>query len=63
MKKVADGDPTNVAFNFDGEVITGIEAVELLNRMSGDMYNLNGQKVNRTQRGIYIINGQKVVVK
>ena len=56
-------EPTNVAFNFDGEVITGIEAVELFNRMSGDMYNLNGQKVNRTQKGIYIINGQKVVVK
>ena len=63
LKRVTTDEPTNVSFNFDGYIVEGIEAVELLNSLSGDIYNLNGQKVNRTQRGIYIINGQKVVVK
>ncbi len=62
LKRIKD-EPTNVAFNFDGYIVEGIEAVELLNSLSGDIYNINGQKVNRTQRGIYIINGQKVLVK
>ena len=26
-------------------------------------YNLNGQKVEKTQKGLYIINGKKVVIK
>ena len=62
LKKVSTSD-VNVAFNFNGEIVNGIEAVEILNRMSGDIYNLNGQKVNRTQKGVYIINGKKVIVK
>ena len=63
LKKVSTTDDVNVAFNFNGEIVNGIEAVEILNRMSGDIYNLNGQKVNRTQKGVYIINGKKVIVK
>ncbi|MBP5386019.1 MAG: hypothetical protein J6Y97_01400, partial [Prevotella sp.] len=63
LKKIGDAEPANLAFNFNGEIVTGIEAVEILNRMSGDIYNINGQKVSRTQKGIYIINGQKVIVK
>ncbi len=62
LKKVSSTD-VNVAFNFNGEIVNGIEAVEILNRMSDDIYNLNGQKVNRTQKGIYIINGKKVIIK
>jgi hypothetical protein len=27
------------------------------------VYNLNGQKVNKAQKGMYIINGHKVVIK
>ena len=63
LKNISDADPANIAFNFNGEIVTGIEAVEILNRMSGDIYNINGQKVSRTQRGVYIINGKKVIVK
>ncbi len=63
LKKIGEAEPANIAFNFNGEIVTGIEAVEILNRMSGDIYNINGQKVSRTQKGIYIINGQKVIVK
>jgi hypothetical protein len=29
----------------------------------GSVYNLNGQKVNKAQKGLYIINGKKVIVK
>ena len=63
LKKVSEADPVNITFNFNGEIVNGIEAVEIFNRMSGDIYNLNGQKVSRTQKGVYIINGKKVIVK
>lgn len=48
----------------DGTVITGIEAVELLNGTS-DVYDLNGRKMDNSslQRGVYVINGKKVVIK
>ena len=32
-------------------------------RENGAIYNLNGQKVNKAQKGLYIINGKRVVVK
>ena len=31
--------------------------------VDGDIFNINGQKVNSIQKGVYIINGKKVVVK
>ncbi|MBR1525754.1 MAG: choice-of-anchor D domain-containing protein [Prevotella sp.] len=48
----------------DGTVITGIEAVELLNG-TADVYDLNGRKMDNSnlQRGVYVINGKKVVIK
>ena len=62
MKKVGDSE-ASVAFIIDDTVVDGIEAVQMLEEMTGDIYNLNGQKVDRAQRGIYIINGKKVLVK
>jgi len=53
----------SVAFNIGGEIIDGIEAVELMNKLSDGIYNLNGQKVSNAQKGIYIVNGKKVVLK
>lgn len=32
-------------------------------QQNGEVYNLNGQKVNTPSKGLYIINGRKVVVK
>ena len=29
----------------------------------GVIYNLNGQKVNKAQKGLYIIDGKKMFVK
>ncbi len=62
MKKVGSSE-ASIAFIFDDQVVDGIEAARILDEMTGETYNLNGQKVNRTQRGVYIINGKKVVVK
>ena len=63
MKKVgaSEGD---VETSVNGFVIDGIEQVELNdNPASESIYNLNGQKVSKAQKGVYIINGKKVVVK
>ena len=50
---------------FDGEeVTTSIYQMEDGRWMMEDgIYNLNGQKVQKAQRGLYIINGKKVVIK
>ena len=42
----------------------GIENIEhgTLN-MDGAVYNLQGQKVNKAQKGVFIQNGKKVVLK
>ena len=47
----------------NNEVVDGIEAVQLMERLSGTTYNLGGQQVNRTQKGIHIVDGKKIVVK
>ena len=53
---------TEIIFSFDeDEMATGIE--DIINEPKGDdkYYNLNGQRINRSnvQKGIYIINGKK----
>ena len=45
-----------------GEDATGINAVEN-ETVNGDIYNLQGQKVNRMQKGVNIVNGKKIVIK
>ena len=46
---------------FDGEA-TGIKTVE--NAKAGKaIYNLNGQRVDKAQKGLYIVNGKKTIVK
>lgn len=47
----------------DGVEATGIEGVEVAEKMNGKIYNLNGQEVKNAQKGLYIVNGKKVVVK
>ena len=48
-------------FSFDGTQ-TGINGVEATT-VKGAIYNLNGQRVEKAQRGIYIQNGKKFIVK
>ncbi len=48
-------------FSFDGTQ-TGINGVEATTA-KGAIYNLNGQRIEKAQRGIYIQNGKKFIVK
>lgn len=48
-------------FSFDGTQ-TGINGVEATTA-KGAIYNFNGQRVEKAQRGIYIQNGKKFIVK
>lgn len=50
-------------FDFGGETLTGIDAVEALPATNA-LYNINGQRVVAPTRGIYVkANGQKVFIK
>ena len=62
LRKTGETD-AKASFNFGGTIVNGIEAVELLNNLSGNIYNLNGQKLQKTQKGINIVNGKKLLVK
>lgn len=59
---VPEAQAANVkGFRFDGTQtsINGVEATTA----KGAIYNLNGQRVEKAQRGIYIQNGKKFIVK
>lgn len=50
------------ALYFDGEDATGIEAVNDEGFMvNGPIYNIAGQRIQKTQKGINIINGKKIL--
>jgi len=57
------GMDVNLYLMIDGEIVDGINTIENAQNADGSIYNLNGQKVKRTQKGVYIINGKKVVRK
>lgn len=42
---------------------TGISTIENADMQNGEVYNLQGQKVNRAQKGVYIVNGKKIILK
>ena len=46
----------------DGET-TGIEAIMQTDGVTGEVYDLQGRRVENPQKGIYIKNGKKIVVK
>lgn len=46
-----------------GAETDGISIMDALDNEKKTTYNLQGQEVNRTQRGVYIVNGKKVVLK
>jgi hypothetical protein len=51
----------NFTVNIVGDV-TGIQNIEAANA-NAPIYNLGGQRVEKTAKGLYIKNGKKVVVK
>ena len=47
----------------EGPISTAIETVEAVKANDGAIYNLAGQKVDKSYKGIVIMNGKKVVLK
>ena len=44
-------------------ISTGIRSIDAANLKDGQLYDLNGRKVSKAQKGVFILNGKKVVVK
>ena len=58
------GSPTPARINFIDDETTGISRIENSElRIENSVYNLQGQRVNKAQKGLYIKNGKKVVKK
>lgn len=51
----------SLSFIFDEET-TGIAPVST-DRLNGEFYNLQGQRINNPKQGLYIVNGKKVIIK
>ena len=60
---VMNGAAARINILFDDEDVTAIEG--LLNEAgeSGNIYDLQGRRVNNPQRGMYIKNGKKIMIK
>ena len=62
--QVAQDAPSRaLRFVVDGEQTTAIEGIDAENAENGLVYNLNGQRVVKAQKGLYIVNGKKMVKK
>ena len=51
------------AIGISGDTPTSISGVRSSDSSNGKIYNLNGQRLAKTQKGLIIINGHKVLVK
>ena len=47
----------------DPGLVTSIDGVQTMSAQNGVVYNLNGQAVQKAQKGLYIMNGKKYIVK
>ena len=58
-----DGEVKLITFDTDDQP-TAVETIERVNAdaLTGEVFDLNGRKVSRPQRGIYILNGKKVLI-
>ena len=62
--KKMDGTPVELIFAYTiKSTPTGITTVNADIANGTAVYNMNGQKVQKTQKGLYIVNGKKVMVK
>ena len=61
--QIAESAPVKALTFFVDDTETAIEDISEGNIVEGAIYNLAGQRVNKTQKGIYIVNGKKVMVK
>lgn len=55
--------PEFIGFGFNMDTTTGVNNVETVKKAANVIYNLNGQRVNKTAKGLYIVNGKKVAIK
>lgn len=62
LDKTNGASPINMIFN-DGNVTTGINAVNSVQHANNKIYTLSGQEVAAPTKGLYIMNGKKVVIK
>lgn len=46
-----------------GNVTDGIQTLNTENQIANEIFNMNGQKVMKAQKGLFIINRKKVIVK
>lgn len=51
------------SINFDGELLTGLEAVQVDELLGGQIYDLRGQRLNQPRLGVNVVKGRKFVVK
>lgn len=51
-----------IAIDMDNTV-TAIEGINAEKALNGEVYNLQGQRVMKAQKGLYIVDGKKIVVK
>ena len=62
-----DSDPSGAKnfISFAGEDFGVTTAINSIEKSLGDaaIYNLNGVRVNKVQKGVYVVNGKKVVIK
>lgn len=56
------GARTFIGFDFDNTT-TAIEGIANVENHNGEVYNLQGQRVSKAQKGLYIVDGKKVLVK
>ena len=47
----------------EATAIEGVKTAEGIDLENAVIYNLNGQRVDKAQKGLYIVNGKKVVIK
>ena len=53
----------SVIVTVTSDMTTGISEVKATSRGDGEVYNLNGQRVNGAAKGFYIRNGKKMIIK
>ena len=58
-----EGTVSTLRYYADEEFTQGIENIENSQIENSAVFNLQGQRVNKAQKGVYIINNKKVVVK
>lgn len=62
--KVTGSNGARLSISFDDDETTGISTMDnLKHATNNEVYNLNGQRVDKPSKGLYIINGRKVVMK